>query len=232
MRVLRLLIGMGLSLFISASSQLVGQSFLTSQLQFPRVRAAQQNQVKAVDALLKAKNIDKNVFQIKISAFKAEGILEIWAKSNSQSEFILLKEFDICAKSGSLGPKLKQGDGQVPEGIYYIDRFNPNSLYHLSLGISYPNSTDKIRSKGLNPGGDIFIHGKCVTIGCLPMTDDLIEQIYLLAVYAKNGGQKQIPVRIFPFKMTEENLQMAQNTALGKRWISFWRDLAKVYNVN
>ena len=116
--------------------------------------------------------------------------------------------------------------------IYYIDRFNPNSTYHLSLGISYPNSADKIRSKGLNPGGDIFIHGKCVTIGCLPMTDEIIERIYLLAIYSKDSGQKQIPVSIFPFKMTEENLRLAENTGLGKVWISFWKDLAKHYNSN
>ena len=215
-----------------AKAQSSGQSFLTTQMHYPRVRVAQQNQGKTVDNLLKAKNINKSTLQIKISAFKAEGVLEIWAKSDFQSTYILLQEFNICAKSGSLGPKLKQGDGQVPEGIYYIDRFNPNSTYHLSLGISYPNSADEIRSKGLNPGGDIFIHGKCVTIGCLPMTDGIIEQIYLLAIYSKDSGQKQIPVSIFPFKMTEENLRLAENTGLGKMWISFWRDLAKHNNSN
>jgi murein L,D-transpeptidase YafK len=205
-------------------------SFLASQLNYPRVRVALQNQGKSVDDYLKINNIDKNTLQIKLMAFKAEGVLELWAKSDKKQPYILLKEFDICAKSGRLGPKLKQGDGQVPEGNYFIDRFNPNSQYHLSLGISYPNNIDKKRSEGLNPGGDIFIHGKCVTIGCLPMTDEIIEQIYLLAVYARNSGQKQIPVSIFPFRMTNENLRLAENTELGKLWISFWRELAKHHN--
>lgn len=205
------------------------QTFLESQLNYPRVREANKRYAATIDALLAGKNLDKKSLQLKIRAFKTEQQLELWAKSKFQPTFILLKTFDICASSGGLGPKLKQGDGQVPEGIYTVDRFNPSSLYHLSLGISYPNATDRARSKGLNPGGDIFIHGKCVTIGCLPMTDAIIEQIYILAVHAKQANKAAIAVEIYPFRMTESNLRAAQTTELGKKWMPFWVVLALKY---
>jgi murein L,D-transpeptidase YafK len=205
------------------------QSFLESQLKYPRVRQANKNYASTIDKMLLDKNIDKASLQLKLRAFKTEQKFEVWAKSKLQTKYVLLKTYDICASSGSLGPKLKQGDGQVPEGIYTIDRFNPTSLYHLSLGISYPNSTDKVRSNGLNPGGDIFIHGRCVTIGCLPMTDAIIEQIYLLAIHAKQANKAAIEVEIYPFRLTDKNLQAAKNTETGKKWMPFWVVLALKY---
>ncbi|HET6244741.1 MAG TPA: hypothetical protein VFF35_09525 [Bacteroidia bacterium] len=93
----------------------------------------------------------------------------------------------------------------MPEGFYHIDRYNPVSNFYLSLGINYPNQADKKKSNSTNLGGDIFIHGSCVTIGCLPMTDDKIKEIYLFAIQARNNGQLRIPVYIFPFKMTDQN---------------------------
>jgi len=117
MKYLGFLILWVLAISTLAKAQSSGQSFLTTQMHYPRVRVAQQNQGKTVDNLLKVKNINKSTLRIKISAFKEEGVLEIWAKSDLQSTYILLQEFNICAKSGSLGTKLKQGDGQVPEGI-------------------------------------------------------------------------------------------------------------------
>ena len=106
----------------------------------------------------------------------------------------------MCALAGTLGPKRIAGDYQVPEGFYYINEFNPHSNYHLSLGINYPNISDKILSDSLQPGGDIYIHGSCVTVGCIPMTDDQIEEIYLMAALAKDLGQDFIPVHIFPIR--------------------------------
>jgi hypothetical protein len=93
-----------------------------------------------------------------------------------------------------------QGDYQVPEGFYYINEFNPNSNYFLSLGLNYPNASDKILSDPSRPGGDIYIHGSCVTVGCIPLTDQQIDEVYLLAAYAKNAGQDFIPVHIFPIR--------------------------------
>lgn len=103
--------------------------------------------------------------------------------------FRLIKDYQICSLSGELGPKRQQGDLQVPEGFYWIDRFNPASNFYLSLGINYPNQFDRILGKSGELGGDIFIHGGCVTIGCIPITDDKIKELYLIAVEAKSNGQ-------------------------------------------
>jgi hypothetical protein len=110
----------------------------------------------------------------------------------------LWRSFDILAASGKPGPKLEQGDYQVPEGVYTIDAINPNSSYHLSLRVSYPNALDRARSaaKGIEDlGGDIYIHGKAVSIGCLAMGDDAIEQIFYAVVRAGGLG---VPVIIAP----------------------------------
>ncbi|MBP6411700.1 MAG: L,D-transpeptidase family protein, partial [Pseudarcicella sp.] len=126
--------------------------------------------------------------------------------------------------SGIIGPKRAEGDLQVPEGFYHIDRFNPLSSFHLSLGINYPNASDKILGKE-KPGSDIFIHGSDVTVGCVPLTDDKIKEVYALAVQARNGGQKQIEVHIFPFELTDNKL----NRHLENPSYTFWKSLQKGY---
>jgi len=103
-------------------------------------------------------------------------------------------------QSGTMGPKRIEGDYQVPEGFYYITEFNPRSDYHLSLKLNYPNQSDKKLSDSLRPGGGIYIHGSCVSVGCIPINDMQIEELYLLAISAKNNGQDFIPVHIFPIR--------------------------------
>ena len=103
-------------------------------------------------------------------------------------------------QSGAIGPKRSEGDNQVPEGFYYINEFNPASNYHLSLGLNYPNASDKVLSDVKNPGGDIYIHGNCVSTGCIAIQDAPIEEVYLIASMAKTGGLDFIPVHIFPVK--------------------------------
>lgn len=187
--------------------------FATQQFQAPRVRQAERLKKEKVEQLFAQQGVNAHQSELFLRAFKAEGVLEIWARPlNSKDSLRLITTYEICAFSGELGPKRKQGDGQVPEGLYHIDRFNAWSSYHLSLGINYPNASDHVRGKSSRLGGDIFIHGDCVTIGCLPMTDDKIREIYLMALYAKVAGQQQIPVHIFPFQMTEENLNFFQST--------------------
>ena len=96
-------------------------------------------------------------------------------------------------QSGTTGPKRLQGDFQVPEGFYHINEFNPNSNYHLSMGLNYPNSSDRILSDSLRPGGEIYIHGSCVSVGCIPLNDDEIEELYLIASY---GGFSAVALSI------------------------------------
>ena len=99
-----------------------------------------------------------------------------------------------------MGPKRMEGDYQVPEGFYYINEFNPNSLYHLSLGLNYPNASDKILSDSVRPGNNIYIHGNCVSTGCIPISDVPIEELYIIASNVRNNGQDFIPVHVFPVK--------------------------------
>ncbi|MBT3208000.1 MAG: L,D-transpeptidase family protein [Bacteroidetes bacterium] len=194
---------------------LAQDDFLSEQKRYKRVRSAIAEKGQLVINKLQATNIEIAELNIIILAFKAESIIEIYAKKNNEKTYRKLTTYKICAKSGNLGPKRKQGDFQVPEGFYCINRFNPYSNFHLSLGINYPNLADRRKSNFSNLGGDIFIHGSCVTIGCLPMSDDKIKEIYLYAINAKNNGQQKIPVYIFPFKMTQqkylENLEKNKN---------------------
>ena len=142
---------------------------------------------------------------IYIRSFKYDSQLEVWVKQTTQEKFKLFKTYRVCALAGTLGPKRMQGDYQVPEGIYYINEFNPKSQYHLSLGLNYPNASDRILSDSLMPGGEIYIHGSCVTTGCIPVTDKQIEDIYVLAMHAKDEGQDFIPVHIFPVQFKNKS---------------------------
>ncbi len=141
---------------------------------------------------------------IYIRSFKFDSQLEIWVKNEKKENFKLFKTYKVCALAGTLGPKRMEGDYQVPEGFYYINEFNPRSSYHLSLGLNYPNTSDKILSDSLMPGSEIYIHGSCVTVGCIPLTDPIIEEVYTIASYAKEKGQDFIPVHIFPIRYNVE----------------------------
>jgi len=176
--------------------------FERKQRQYERVRDAfdaHLDDMKKAFARERAAWPPRDIF---LRVFKLDSVIELWAAKDggkANGPRVLVQRFPICAKSGELGPKSRAGDGQVPEGFYTINRFNPRSSYHLSLGLDYPNAVDLVRADGAAPGGDIFIHGNCVTIGCMPIQDGPVESLYLVAVLAKDGGQKSIPVHVFPF---------------------------------
>ena len=151
-----------------------------------------------------AKNISWPPTAIYIRSFKFDRQLEVWVKGNNKDHFRLLKTIKVCMQSGVCGPKRMEGDYQVPEGFYYINDFNPNSNYHLSMGLNYPNASDRILSDSLRPGSDIYIHGNCVSVGCIPINDIPIEELYVLASYARANGQDFIPVHVFPVKYSEK----------------------------
>lgn len=139
-----------------------------------------------------------------IRSFKYDAQLEVWVKNTREEKYKLFKTYRVCMQSGTMGPKRMQGDFQVPEGFYYINEFNPNSNYHLSLGLNYPNASDKILSDPKRPGGDIYLHGSCVSIGCIPLTDAEIDEVYILASYAHAEGQEFIPVHVFPIRYSNK----------------------------
>ena len=192
-----------------------------------RVKRAYQRAGTRVQRIVSEAGIPYPPKILFIRAFKSEKELEIWGSVNRGAKFELIQKYKIEMMSGKLGPKRREGDLQVPEGIYYIDRFNPQSKFHLSLGINYPNASDIKRSDRERPGGDIFIHGSNQSIGCLAMTDVKIEEIYILALEAKNSGQTKIPVHIFPFRLTTENLRRHRTN--NPESAQFWEELKPFY---
>ncbi len=154
-------------------------------------------------ALMKEKNTDAHK-PILIRAFKKEAELEIW-KQQADGQYTLLKTYPMCRWSGQLGPKVREGDRQVPEGFYTITpgQMNPNSAYYLSFNVGYPNAYD--RAHGYT-GGSIMVHGACSSAGCFSMTDEQIAEIYAISREAFGGGQRAIQMQSLPFRMTPENL--------------------------
>ena len=217
-------------LIILMSSILFQSAFKQTQLKHARVKTAYNEKELVVKGYFKEKGLHYTGFNLFIRAFKQEAQLEVWIREKDTRQYKLLHAYAICTSSGTLGPKRKEGDYQVPEGIYEINHFNPQSNFHLSLGISYPNASDKILSRATRLGGDIYIHGNCVTIGCMPLTDDKIKELYVLAVEAKDGGQASIPVHIFPRKLTDSAIaELSQEFASSKTNIAFWNNLQLIY---
>lgn len=190
-----------------------------------RVKKAYQHKALILQNLYKDKGIAQGA-SIFVRVFKQEQKLEIWALKDKK--FVLLKAYPICAASGVLGRKKKEGDRQVPEGIYKILIFNEKSDYHLSLGINYPNEADHIWADKDHAGGDIYIHGNCVSVGCLAMTDDLIEEIYIIAYEARKAGQREIPIHIFPFNMRIFTADAIQPEVT--QHYEFWQELKPIFD--
>lgn len=206
-----------------------GISFKEKQLQFPRVKEAFDEKEKTIKQYFSKANLPYQGFSLFIRAFKKERIVEAWVKT-SGDKFDLLVTFPFCETSGGLGPKRKEGDLQIPEGIYTLNHFNPQSNFHLSLGVSYPNASDKILSDKKQPGGAIYIHGNCVTIGCIPITDDKIKELYVLAVEARNNGQQNIPIHIYPSRLDNKGLASLTTDYAGSPHLNFWQNLKPIFD--
>jgi murein L,D-transpeptidase YafK len=175
-------------------------SFIEYQKSFQRPGEALLRKEDTLQKQFAAKGLKWPAKYIYIRSFKYDSQMEVWVKNEIKDPFQLFKTYKVCALAGTLGPKRMQGDYQVPEGFYYINEFNPQSNYYLALGINYPNVSDRILSDSMEPGGGIFIHGSCVTVGCIPLTDQQIDELYILAVHAKDLGQDFIPTHIFPVR--------------------------------
>ncbi|MBV7435147.1 murein L,D-transpeptidase [Cardiobacteriaceae bacterium TAE3-ERU3] len=159
-----------------------------------------------------------------IRIFKEENILEVWLE-REQGEYALFQQYPICTYSGDLGPKKREGDKQSPEGFYAFGmrHLNPNSRYHLSFNLNYPNAYDKAHGY---TGSYLMVHGDCVSVGCYAMGNRQIEEIYTLVGSALQHGQPFVRVHAFPFRMSEENLARHQFSP----HINFWRMLKPGYD--
>ena len=162
-----------------------------------RAETARKNVEPKIRGYAHAAGIHFPPHQIMLRVLKDEKKLEVWGGNSAVSPLKRLVNYSILAASGASGPKRQAGDKQVPEGWYHVDRFNPNSAFHLSLGLNYPNASDRLFATAKDPGNDIFIHGNHVSIGCLAMGDPAIEEIYTMARQSKN----KIAVLILPRKV-------------------------------
>jgi murein L,D-transpeptidase YafK len=184
----------------SGVSSVSSMAFIDFQKTLPRPSEAMSKNEAALKKQFEEKKLVWPAKYVYIRSFKYDSQLEVWVKNERKDPYKLFKTYKVCALAGTLGPKRMEGDYQVPEGFYYINEFNARSQYHLSLGLNYPNISDRILSDINSPGGSIYIHGSCVTVGCIPLTDPLIEEVYIITAHAKNQGQDFIPVHIFPVR--------------------------------
>jgi len=170
-------------------------------------------------SLMASKDTDAHE-PVLIRTYKKEAEFEIWKRRKSDGKYALLKTYPMCRWSGQLGPKVREGDRQVPEGFYAIapSQMNPNSNYYLSFNVGYPNAYDRALGR---TGGMIMVHGDCSSAGCFSMTDNQISEIYAIAREGFGGGQREIQLQSYPFRMTAENLAKHRLDPN----MSFWRQL-------
>jgi murein L,D-transpeptidase YafK len=159
-----------------------------------------------------------------VRIFKEESELEIW-KARDDGRFYHFKTYPICNWSGEIGPKLKKGDKQAPEGFYTVTprQMKPDSSFHVAFNLGFPNAYDRANNR---TGEYLMVHGKCKSAGCYAMTDALAEEIYALAREAFRGGQSSFEVHAFPFRMTEDKLARFKK----HKWYSFWATLKQGYD--
>jgi len=159
-------------------------------------------------AEIEAKNMDK-ASPMLVRLFKQEAELEVW-KQDRSGRYALLKTYPICRWSGDLGPKIREGDRQAPEGFYSITpaQMNPQSAYYLSFNMGYPNAYDKAWGR---TGSQLMVHGDCSSRGCYAMTDEQISEIYALGRESFFGGQNAFQVQAYPFRMTPQNMARHRN---------------------
>lgn len=216
---------------MTAADYAVAESgFARAQLRHSRVRRAQINARPRIAQLFRESGIRHPAAEVFVRVFKRDRELEVWVRPVDGSRFQLLKTYGICALAGKPGPKRQQGDAQVPEGFYNIDLFNPESSYHLSMRVDYPNASDEAGRGDAPLGGDIYIHGGCVSEGCLAMTNEGIEELYWLGIEAHAMGQTSIPIHIFPARLTDAEMrQMKDVFADQPELLKFWKTLQPGY---
>ena len=198
------------------SALLVWTLVSTPSLGADRVGRVREKRTDDLEALVAKVGLRLPLDEVYLRAFKEEGELELWGSSKPCQAMVLIKTSPICAASGELGPKRREGDLQVPEGFYQLSEFNPSSSFHLALKVSYPNASDRIRSDREHPGGLIYLHGDCASIGCIAIKDAPIEEVYLLSL---DSRRRPIHIDVFPFRMTEERL------AAPSPHQAFWKEL-------
>jgi murein L,D-transpeptidase YafK len=176
-----------------------------------------------IDARLAAHGVAMGV-PVYIRIFKLESELELWVEKEGRFEHFAT--YPICLWSGRLGPKLKEGDHQAPEGFYTVDaeQLNPNSMMHRSFSLGFPNLYDQAHGR---TGSFLMVHGGCASVGCYAVTHPVVDEIWRLVTAALDHGQPRFAVHAFPFRMTERNIRLHR----GSRWEDFWAELKRGYDL-
>ena len=189
-----------------------------------KVEAVRRAREPEVAKLFKKAGVSWPPEELYVRAFKEERVLEVWAGARGE-RLRKVKTFPFCAASGEVGPKRREGDEQVPEGFYTLDQFNPRSQFHLSMRVSYPNEAD--RRLGERPlGGAIYVHGNCMSIGCIAIQDGPIEELYLMVLAARGKMKRDVPIHIFPRRLDARGLAaLEQHPRATPQRVTFWRGL-------
>lgn len=216
---------------LSTWNALPARTFKQEQLRFKNVQTVYNSNLKYVQQLLISKGIHSFEIDLYFRAFKEEATLEVWAKSKKEHQYTFIIDYPFYQGISTLGPKKRQGDHQVPEGCYFIDYFNPESTFKISLRLNYPNPADAIRNaKEANMGGAICIHGNEASVGCLAITDLRIPNVYILALEAKDNSLAEVPIHVFPARLTTEKLQELKASYQGNvEYISLWESMEPLY---
>lgn len=192
-----------------------------------RIARARKLRGEAIAARCREAGLSYPPAELFLRAFKREAELEVWGRG-AGTPWRRIAAYPVLAASGGAGPKRREGDRQVPEGAYWIDHWNAESRFRLSMRVDYPNASDRVRSDAQRPGGDIFIHGKRVSIGCLAMGDEAIDEMFLLTLDVRDRGQARIPIHLFPARMqgAEWETLRAAHPALA----AFWAELQPIHD--
>ena len=162
---------------------------------------------------------------VHVRIFKREKRLELWL-ARDDGRYAMFKGYDICTYSGDLGPKLREGDRQAPEGFYRVGlkQLNPTSRHHLSFNLGFPNAFDSQLGR---TGSALMVHGGCSSVGCFAITDESVDEVYAVVEAALKGGQDAVDVAVFPFHMTATALAEQASSP----WLGFWRNLKQGYDL-
>jgi murein L,D-transpeptidase YafK len=197
---------------------------LPARAQDKKVEAVRRAREHEVARLFTKAGVSWPPGELYVRAFKQERELEVWAGAKGE-RLRKVKTFPFCAASGDVGPKRREGDEQVPEGFYTLDQFNPRSQFQLSMRVSYPNEAD--RHLGQRPlGGAIYVHGNCMSIGCIAIQDGPIEELYLMVLAARGRMKRDVPIHIFPRRLDARGLAaLEKHPRATPRLVAFWRGL-------
>lgn len=200
------------------------------QVLYPRVEEAISEKMQNVKKAFNDMGMGFPPHDIFLRVFKDERLLELWGRGDNKGIYKYIKSYSMTGYSGKLGPKREEGDGQIPEGFYRINRFNPVSKYHLSIGIDYPNKLDCMISGDKNPGKDIFIHGGNKTAGCIPIGDESIMELYIAAISVCRPFDTR--VHIFPARLDDCGFfRLKREFGGDNELISFWSSLKEGYEL-